>query len=342
VTVRLRPATANEWDVLLRGSPADYALAHTFEFGRAIASAYSGYTFEPRLGEFEDGTIVLWPLVRLPGKLWFLRRFEAMPLSLNGLPVVARGELTSRHLSALISALGADSLELNSGALDNAPTAFPTGSWEVRKAVTHVLDLRGGWDAVWETRFSNKVRNQCRMAWKKGVAVRVARGAADFESYYQIYCDSTRRWGYIQPPYPFALFQALAGISGPGVELKLGLVDGQPIAGIVLMHGCRSTLYWSGAMLKEAANYSVNNALLEVAIREACERGAVIFDFGASGELESVREFKERFGAVATSYESLGLQSRRHSLLVAAARCLRPFLPHNKGGAQQGDDRKNS
>lgn len=318
MTVRLRPATATEWDVLLRGSPADYALAHTFEFGRAIASAYPGYTFEPRLGEFEDGTIVLWPLVRLHGKLWFLRRFEAMPLSLNGLPVVARGELTSRHLSALISALRADSLELNSGALDNAPTALPTGTWEVRKAVTHVLDLRGGWDAVWETRFSNKVRNQCRMAWKKGVAVRVARGGGDFESYYQIYCDSTRRWGYTHPPYPVALFQALAGISGPGVELKLGLVDGQPIAGIMLMRGRRSTLYWSGAMLKEAASYSVNNALVEVAVREACERGDALFDFGASGELDSVRLFKERFGAVATVYETLSLQSNRHKLAVNA------------------------
>ena len=318
MTVRLRPATATEWDVLLRGSPADYALAQTFDFGRAIASAYPGYTFEPRLGEFEDGTIVLWPLVRLHGRLGFLRRFEAMPLSLNGFPIAARGELTSRHLSALISALRADSLELNSGALDNAPTDFPTGSWEVRKAATHVLDLRGGWGAVWEKRFSNKVRNQCRMAWKKGVTVRVAGGAADFQSYYQIYCDSTRRWGYTHPPYSIALFQALAEISGPGVELKLGLVDGRPIAGIILMHGRRSTLYWSGAMLKEAANYSVNNALLEVAVREACERGAVIFDFGASGELDSVREFKERFGAVATEYETLSLKSNRHKLAVHA------------------------
>lgn len=334
MTLRLRSATAAEWDVLLRGSPADYALAHTFDFGRAIASAYPGYTFEPRIGEFEDGTVVLWPLVRLHGGLGFLRRFEAMPLSLNGFPIAARGELTSRHLSALISALRVDSLELSSGALDNAPTDLPAGSWDVRKAATHVLDLRGGWSAVWERKFTKKARNQCRMAWKKGVTVRVAGGAADFESYYQIYCDSTRRWGYANPPYPIALFGALAGIRGSGVELKMGLVNDRPVAGIILMHGRRSTLYWSGAMLKEAADYSVNNALLEVAVREACERGTVIFDFGASGELDSVREFKEQFGAVATGYGTLGLQSRRYRLLVAAARYVRNWLPGDMRGGR--------
>ena len=333
VTVRLRAATATEWNRLLREGPADYALAHTFDFGRAIASAYPGYTFEPLVGEFEDGTIVLWPLVRIQGKLEFLRRFEAMPLSLNGFPITARGELTSRHLSALISGLRADSLELSSGALDDPPTALAAGRWTVRRCTTHVLDLRGGWGEVWERRFSKKARNQCRMAWKKGVSVRTAQGMADFEGYYETYCDSTRRWGYTHPPYPMALFQALAGIVDSGVELKLGQVDGRTVAGIVLMHGRRSTLYWSGAMLKEAAMHSVNNALLEVAVREACERGEAIFDFGASGELDSVREFKEGFGAVATGYECLGLESRRHGLLGKTARFVRKVLPQRQAGS---------
>jgi lipid II:glycine glycyltransferase (peptidoglycan interpeptide bridge formation enzyme) len=84
-------------------------------------------------------------------------------------------------------------------------------------------------------------------------------------------------------------------------------------------------------MLKEFANYSANNGLLEVAIREACQRGAMNFDFGASGELESVRKFKEQFGAAPVAYQSLRLQSNRYKLaagirekLVSLSKHLRP------------------
>lgn len=327
----LREATAAEWDELLGGASSDYSLAQTFEFGRAIASVYPDCGFAPQLAEFGDGTAALWPLVRVTGRLGFLRRYVAMPLSLNGMPITVRGEMTSAHLAAMIPALRADSLQLNGGALDNAPLTLPKGNWEIRSVSTHVLNLRGGWDVVWTAKFSNKVRNQCRTAWKQGFAVKTAGSVADFDTYYKIYADSTRRWGYSTPPYPVMLFRALALLNGRGVELKLGLVDGRPVAGILLLHGRRSTLYWSGAMLKEFSSYSVNNGSLEVAIREACGRGAVNFDFGASGALESVRRFKEQFGAAPIAYQSLDLQSNRHRLAIGVRQRLALSGPPKTG-----------
>jgi CelD/BcsL family acetyltransferase involved in cellulose biosynthesis len=319
--VKLHPATAAHWEEQLRDSACDYALSQTFAFGEAIAQAYPEYAYAPQRAEFDDGTQALWPLMKLNSKLKFLRQFEAMPPALNGTPVVLRGTLTGQHMAALLEALRADRLQLNGGILDNPPHAAGMAEqWpgEVSALSTHVLDLRGGWDSVWSQAFNDKVRNQCRTAWKKGVEVRVAREAAEFDTYYEIYADSTRRWGYATPPYPRALFQALAQLNGRGVELKLGCVDGQPIAGIILLRGRRSTLYWSGAMLKDFSKYSANNGLLEVAIREECERGAVNFDFGASGELDSVRKFKEQFGAVPAPYQSFSLQSARYQLTTRA------------------------
>lgn len=318
VNVNLRPAAAGEWHESLQSGSADYALAHTFAFGEAIAKVYPEYAFTPQIAEFSDGVRALWPLVKQDSKLKFLRQYEAMPPSLNGMPIATQGALSSEHCAALLKTLGADRMQLNGGVLDSAPLRLPAGDWEIKDLETHVLDVREGWDAVWQSKFNDKVRNQCRTAWKKGVEVKVAGSTADFETYYEIYADSTRRWGYAKPPYPPELFAAFASLNGRGVELKLGIVNGQAIAGIMLLHGRRSTLYWSGAMLKEFASYSANNGLLEVAIREACERGAANFDFGASGELESVRKFKEQFGAAPVPYQSLSLQSGRYKLAMGA------------------------
>ena len=65
-------------------------------------------------------------------------------------------------------------------------------------------------------------------------------------------------------------------------------------------------------MKREFSALSPNNALLETVIREACENGVKIFDFGASGPLDSVRKFKESFGAGAVEFPIWSRQSARY------------------------------
>ncbi len=310
---------------MLAAAPGDYTLSQTHAFGMALARAYPEYRYEPALLDFSDGRGALLPLVRVARRPRALRCFEAMPLSLNGAPVGPGPALSSEHLAAALEALRADSLVLNASATCNDVSASlaALGIGSCIPCTSHVLDLEGGFDLVWSKRFSGRVRNQCRLAERRGVVVRGAAGAADFEAYYRIYEASSARWGRATPPYPWALFRELASLAGRGVSLRLAEVEGRPVAGVLVLEGRRSALYWSGAFLKEFAAWCPNDALLREAIAEACRQGRAWFDFGSSGSLEGVRRFKESFGARPLSYQTFVLRSRRQRGIEGLKRAFR-------------------
>lgn len=320
-------ATPKEFAELVEGEQ-DCALSQTAHFGEAVARAFGEYTYQPRVFEFSGGQRVLLPLVQVRRRPHFLRCFEAMPFSLNGAPAVLGGPLGRNHLVAVLDWLRPDLLRLNGGATCAGlwESCGPDKLLQTIECSSHVLRLGEGMDAIWSRRFSAKARNHCRAAERKGVEVRGATGVADFENYYSIYEVASARWGHHAPPYSRALFRELGTLVGQGVELKLAYVRGRPIAGILLFHGRRSTLYWGAAMLKEFGSYAPHNALLRASIEEACARGMTQFDFGGSAKLESVRAFKESFGAQPVRYYNYVFTSTRYRLVTH----LKELLPRSK------------
>ncbi len=314
-------ATAEEWSQLLAQSAGDWALSQTFEFGAAISRAYPSYSHAAQTAEFADGARVLIPLVSVQSRLF--RVFESMPLSLNGLPIGINA--SAAQIGAALNAINADVLNVSGGALAQSPGEIAP-AMQRSTGETHVLDLTLGWDEIWKTKFDSKVRNQCRAAIKKGVETFEATTPAEFDAYYAIYVENCARWGYDAPPYPRALFRELCGLQrksgGDGVQLQLARVEGEVVAGVLLFHGRRSVLYWSGGMKREFSSLSPNNALLETVIREACKKGVELFDFGASGPLDSVRKFKESFGAHAVEFPIWSRQSGRYNLAIQTRQLL--------------------
>ncbi len=309
---RLRIATPDEWARLLAQVSGDYALSHTFEFGAALGRAYPEYTHEPQIAEFADGARVLVPLVRVQSRLF--RTFEAMPLSLNGLPIGVNA--SAKQIGAALDAIGADVLRVSGGALSQTPPEIAP-AMQRSTGETHALDLSVGFDEIWKTNFAPTVRNRCRAAVKKGVETFEATTSEQFDEYYEIYAENCARWGYESPPYPRALFRELCGLrrqnGAPGVQLQLARIEGKTVAGVLLFHGRRCVLYWSGGMKREFSTFSANNWLFETVIREACEKSVEMFDFGASGPLDSVRKFKESFGAHAVEFPIWTRQSARYA-----------------------------
>ncbi len=321
-TPKLHAATSGEWTQLLSQTESDYALSQTFEFGATLGQAYPEYAHEPQIAEFSNGARVLLPLVRVQSRLF--RVFEAMPLSLNGLPIGINASVA--QISAALNSISADVLRVSGGALSEAPPEI-SPAMERSMGETHVLDLSVGFDEIWTNNFGSKVRNQCRAAIKKGVETFEAQTPAEFDDYYEIYVKNCARWGYDAPPYPRALFRELCELrrqnNGEGVQLQLARVEDETVAGVLLFHGRRSVLYWSGGMKREFSSLSPNNALLEVVIRQACECGHRLFDFGASGPLDSVRKFKESFGAQTVNFPIWSRQSARYGLVQRARATLK-------------------
>jgi hypothetical protein len=297
-----------EWDAALVASGRPYRFSHRAAAGRALERAFPSYEFTPCRATYDDGSAALFPLVKVNRKLPSLSMVLGMPLGLEGTPLALEGTLTGEHLRAALGELGGSGFMAVYGGAGSSPP--PTG--DVASNVTHALDLRYGYDAVWKNSFTAKNRNVCRKAEREGVVVEQAdRGASD--DYWALYATLTRSWGYDTPPYPRELFQAF--MDSGEAELWLARLDGKLVAGALLLCGSNDLLYWSGAMDREHANVAPSNAVLRTVIESACERGIEYVDFGASTDLPGVEAFKRSFGATARDYIAVSWSSRRHRTL---------------------------
>jgi hypothetical protein len=299
----------DEWDASISRSGRPFRFSHRAAAGRAFEAADPSYRFEPCRASYRDGTTVLFPLVRVLRRVRSLTIAIGMPLGLEGTPIVLEGAISAEHLHGLFQALdGCGRLDLHGGAGGSPPA---TG--KVTASVTHTLDLRAGFEFLWNESFSAKNRNSCRKADRAGVQVRRDSGPDAADRYYALYELAARSWGYAKPPYPRRLLGAL--LESGAAELWLAHRDGLPIAGALLLLGSEDVFYWSGAMNREFQGLAPSNAVIRAAIESACKRGFTYFDFGASGRLTGVERFKTSFGAQPREYLSVGLSSRPYRVL---------------------------
>jgi lipid II:glycine glycyltransferase (peptidoglycan interpeptide bridge formation enzyme) len=238
-----------------------------------------------------------------------------MPLGLEGTPLPLAGAVTAGHVTSMFSAVGGHgSIAIHGGAGGSPPPAGRVSRW-----VTHALDLREGFEAVWKGSFTAKNRNVCRKAERAGVTVSRV-GAERAGDYYALYAAMTRTWGYATPPYPRELISAL--LDTDDAELWLAYLGDELAAGALLMGGSGDLLYWSGAMNREHAQVAPSNAVLRTVIESACTRGIEYLDFGASTGLPGVEAFKRSFGASAREYTEVSWSSWRHRALESSRRRL--------------------
>lgn len=195
-----------------------------------------------------------------------------------------------------------------------------------KPARAHVLDLAGGFDAVWRDRFKSTTRTQVRKAERLGVEVETDTTGRLVPVFHQLLRQSVDRWAS-QQHEPRALARvrlarrdpvdkllAVARSLGDGCRISIAWYDGRPAAGIIVLRG-RNAHFTRAAMDKDLAGPSRASSLLQkVAIEEACEAGCRKYHMGESSTGSGVSDFKDRFGARAYPYheyffESLPLSS---------------------------------
>lgn len=303
------PLEAEGWEAALAASGRPYRFSHRAAAGRALEAAYPSHRFTPYRVDYRDGARILYPLVTAARPIQSLSKLVGMPLGLEGTPIALAGELRGAHLEGLLRALDfKGSLHIHGGAGGSPPAVGL-----VTSHLTHVLDLRGGFDAVWSRAFDAKTRNMCRKAERAGVRVAEETTPAALVAYYELYAKSAAAWGYSEPPYPRRLFEALLG-SG-AAELWLARLGGAPVAGAMFLRGSEDLLYWSAAVDREHRGAAPSNAVMRAAISSACERGVAYLDFGASTGLPGVEAFKRSFGAQPRDYRVVNTASTRQRRL---------------------------
>jgi hypothetical protein len=161
-----------------------------------------------------------------------------------------------------------------------------------QRRATHVLPLRPDYHEVFAG-FNATIRNQVRRACRS-VLVEDAKDVEDLQAYYQVHCRLSEQKG----AYGFCTLELLRQLFPLGAgRLILARYQGRVAAGgMFLRDGC-SVMYFHGAADRAYSRHFPACAVLDEAIRWACQTGASTFNFGGSGGIASLEQFKSFWGA---------------------------------------------
>ncbi|WP_217240866.1 GNAT family N-acetyltransferase [Streptomyces sp. AC555_RSS877] len=327
------PAPREVWQQLVEADD-DVLVTQTPRWLECIC-ATGGYEDASRLYEFDSQRTVLVPLARRRGWPARLIGEDAWPSEWGIGGPLADGEPTLAQARAVfedLSRLPANRISVRFG-----PRAAPVwaaavpGAFQPARNMTYILDLKGGFDTVWQERFKSATRTAVRKGEKAGLEVEVDRTGRLVPTFYELYQLSVTRWA-AQQHEPAALarwrrrridplckFQAVAEVFGDNCAVWLASHGGQPAAAmIVLQHGHHAK-YWRAGMDKPLASPARASTLLHrYAIEDACAAGCRCYHLGDSPGGSSVSTFKERLGA--RGYPSFAYRRERFPMTTVDQR----------------------
>lgn len=271
------------------------------------------YRDASRLYEFEQGGRLVLPLVGRRHRPQVLDAEESWPAEWGiGGPVCPGGvsPAEARVLFADLARLRALRVGVRLRPADQALWADAAVGFRAEPHMTQMVDLDGGFGAVWERRFHRHVRREVRHAERSDVEVDVDRTGRLAPVFYDLYQKSIVRWAEQQHEplalarwrrtreFPVRRLEEVAARFGEECAIWVAWHDGEPAAAcVVLRHGGHAKL-WRSAMDRELAHpVHAVPLLYRLAIEDACAADCRTFDMGESVPESSLATFKAGFGA---------------------------------------------
>ncbi|MBB6414637.1 GNAT family N-acetyltransferase [Streptomyces sp. AK010] len=303
------------------------------------------YRDASRLYAFGEGVRIVLPLVSRGRRPRLLDVEESWPTGWGtGGPVVPGGA-GSEHARAVFEDLGRRpalrvGVRFRPQDAETWQRAAP-GYFRLESHLTQVLDLDGGFGAVWQHRFHGRARRDIKRAEKAHVEVEVDRTGRLVPVFEQLYDQSIERWARKQHEplalarwrqrreFPMGRLATVAARFGESCAIWVAWRDGEPAASIVVLRHGPYAKYWRSAMNRDLAHRTWAVPLLtRLAIEEACETGCQIYDMGESAPGSSLEHFKAGFGAVGRpspryARERLPVSAVEHGLRTAVKRVIR-------------------
>jgi hypothetical protein len=308
----------SKWEEIIESSENCYFF-HTPVWAKVMEETYD-YETATRLYEI-DGNKILLPMMRSKGRGFYT--YSSIPMGYGG--IFSTSTLTPGVIQKILRGIvGGRSLRFtmslppffNSPIQEDACITRIDTQWNY----THVLPLEQGFEYIWKKKFVGETRNAVRKAEKNNIKVITKNTFENYEIYYKLCIESSKRWGHKKPPYPLKFFENLYKFGSNHVRLRLALKDDIVIAALLNFYYADNVFYWGSAFVEEYKTYSSVNLLLKDAIEDACKKGYKYFNFGASGNLEGVRKFKESFGPEKVEVRQYLVQSRLVKLGMLALR----------------------
>jgi len=255
---------------------------------------------------FSDGREAVLPLFSLPKK-WGVSKLESLPWGTYG-DLIGEGNFTLEHRAAAVSQVlslrrplceitllpGRESLEIEPSFLQI----------ETKEMETHILTLNDSFEETWKQQFHARNRNAIRRAKEKGIEVTWSNGKEGILAIKGLYEEAVKRWTGIET-LPGDLFDALIDAPGEEIRIWLARLGSRVLTADAMFYGRGEAQYFAGASDPNFGKMGSSKLLMSEIIRDACERGYRKLNFGSSGGLEGVEQFKESFGGHRTSYRRL-------------------------------------
>jgi Acetyltransferase (GNAT) domain len=331
------PAPRHAWEEILAASP-DPTIYQTPAWMDCIRHV-DGYEDASRLYEWADGRRLILPMARRRIPVVGLSTEASMPAGWGAGGIAAPGGVQAADVSVVVGDLarrGVLRTSVKPGPLADATwsPAVPGGVTKVPHTV-HVLDLTGGFDAVWDKRFSSKTRNKIHKAERAGVQVQASRGRPAAAVFTELYLKSVERWLRRAPgprmaarwrwrfagAEPLRKFRIVAERLATWCTFWIAVHEGEPAAALILLKYGFHAFYWRAAMDEQLAGPTRANYLLQrVAIEDACKAGCRYYHMGESSP--SVALFKRAFGAVPMQYVEYRLESLPLTRMQARAQAV--------------------
>ena len=275
---------------------------HTPLWHDIVVKAFKRYRNVTKGFVFGDGTKAVLPLVQVkPGGL--LRGASRLKSSICGgyggvISEKLLSEEQQKQIFSFVTSLKASiAIECNPFAEYTLPDYFFR-----KRDFVHLISLEKGEDSIYKE-FSRGAKRSLNRAHEKGVVVRRIEREDELQSYFEVYRSVLKRWGdATRVTFPEKLFVTLLNNAGDAAKIWVAEKEEKVI-------GVLTLVYWNGmvhgfhaAALKEYFDCCPNNILHMEAIRDAIGHNYRYYDFGASGGMEGVIQFKESMGAKRREY----------------------------------------
>lgn len=282
-----------------------------------------GFEDASRYYLLDDGQEIILPLVKRKGMPARFASAGSYPGTWGIGGILKTGERSAADMQLIVEDL--QQLPFASICIQPNPRMGPYWAEAAPKSaiaiprLAHVIDIRSGFDDIWNHHFAKQTRTMVRRAERNGVTVERDTTGRLMPVFYELYRRSIDRWAEQQnEPLalarfrfrmrdPYAKFEALAKALGEACHVWVASIDGEPAAASIVLqyHNVTDT---RNAMNKALAGQTgANDLILKLAIEEACTAGCNFYHLGESGTSVGLDSFKRRFGAVRYPYATYHL-----------------------------------
>jgi lipid II:glycine glycyltransferase (peptidoglycan interpeptide bridge formation enzyme) len=286
----IRKATDEEWDNMCDAveSAIYFQTREWFE----IWAEYAGFENNTRLISFESGKKAVLPLVSVRLLRGLIPCYFLAPKGMGGvLTTDALDDGEKRELFGILKKIKMLYCAVNP--YDTLSNEFDGFNGE---DFTQFLDLSEGFDVLFK-RWTWGHYSRTRKGLREGITAEAASTEDDWRAYFELYQDTLARWGdRATNKYEWKLFEIMHKRSSPGIKLWLAKYQGEILSGALCLYHNRHVAYWHSATSQRYyKKLNATHVLQYSIIKDACEKGFLLYDFLPSSGIGGVIEFKSGF-----------------------------------------------